>query len=107
MIESVFTFINEKTRTIEKLVDDEHAMINHIILPKDQGVPSHVSNSNVYLIVVKGKLSLTLNDQDTHKYTAGQIVSIPYQIQMSIDNMDEELLEFFVLKSPHPSHYKG
>lgn len=107
MIESISTFTNEKTKTIENLVDDDHAMINHIILPKEQGIPVHVSNSNVYLIIVKGKLSVTLNEQDPHKYTAGQIVSIPYQTTMCIDNMDEEILEFFVVKSPNPSHYKA
>ena len=107
MIESISTFTNEKTMTIENLVDDDHAMINHIILPKEQGIQAHLSNSNVYLIVVKGKLSLTLNEQDPHKYTAGQIVSIPYKIQMKIDNMDEEILEFFVVKSPNPSYYKA
>lgn len=107
MIELISTCTYEKTKTIENLVDDDHAMINHIILPKEHSIPSHLSNSNIYLIVVKGRLTLTLNDQDPHKYTAGQIISIPYQIQMNIDNVDEEILEFFVVKSPSPSHYKA
>ncbi|MDD4663468.1 MAG: cupin domain-containing protein [Caldisericia bacterium] len=107
MIEVISTCTYEKTKTIENLVDDDHTMINHIILPKEHSISSHLSNSNTYLIVVKGRLTLTLNEQDPHKYTAGQIIAIPYKTQMSVDNVDEELLEFFVVKSPNPSNYKA
>lgn len=106
MIETVYSFTTEKTKTIEKLVNDDHVMINHILLPEGQGIPTHPSNSNVCLIIVKGKMSLSLNEQDTHHYTAGQIVSIPYGIAMTIDNTNKEMLEFFIVKAPNPSQYQ-
>lgn len=39
---------------IEKVIADENLHFNHImILNKNEGLPEHFSNSNVYMIVVK------------------------------------------------------
>ncbi len=50
MLEQICTFSLENSKNIEKLIDDDNLLINHMVLPKDTGLPEHYSNSNVYMI---------------------------------------------------------
>ncbi|WP_312831969.1 cupin domain-containing protein [Sedimentibacter saalensis] len=106
MLEKIYTFSKENVKNIEKLIDDDNLNINHMILPKDAGLPEHYSNSNVYMIVVRGTLSLQLENHDIHRYDAGHIVNIPYNTKMNVNNFYDEILEFFVVKSPNPKNYQ-
>ncbi len=106
MIEKRYDFtIGEKEldeRIIEKIVDDENVTINHMILLKNTGLPEHYSNSNVYMIITEGRMSIRLNDGETREYPKGTILNIPYNTKMNVKNNSEELLEFFVVKAPNP-----
>lgn len=106
MIEKSYSFSIDDTKNVEKLIDDEPVLINHMIFPKGEGLPEHYSNSNVYMIIVRGIMTLKLDEQEPQKYTHGQIVSIPYHTKMNVINFDEGILEFFVVKSPNPRDYK-
>ena len=107
VIEKNYSFKKTEAKVVEKVIDDEHAAINHMVLRKEEFLPEHFSNSNVYMIVVRGTLSLQLGDQELHKYPAGNIVAIPYNIKMNVSNQDEPTLEFFVVKAPSPKNYKA
>lgn len=103
MIEKVYSFTKSKEKCIEKLIDDDVAAINHIILPFGESVPEHDSNSHVYLIITKGTMSVCLNHQPTHEYSEGIILAIPFQTHMKIsNNTQDSVLEFFILKAPSP-----
>ena len=106
MLERIFNFTSSNSRNIEKLIDDDHLLINHIVLPKGEGLPEHYSNSNVYLVVIRGNMTLKLDEQDSHSYTCGQIINIPYHTKMKKNNFHEEVLEFFVIKAPNPRNYR-
>ena len=97
--------LNEKI--IEKVVDDENIALNHMILTKDTGLPEHYSNSNVYMIIISGTMTLKLGEQEAKKYQSGDIINIPYNIKMNVNNFDDEVLEIFVIKAPNPRHFKG
>lgn len=106
MLEKVYGLSTTNEKSIGKVIDDDHIAINHMVLPKGEGLPEHYSNSNVYMIIVKGNMTLKLDEQEPHQYTIGQIVNIPYHIKMNVNNFDEDILEFFVVKSPNPRYYK-
>ncbi|MFZ5353869.1 MAG: cupin domain-containing protein [Bacillota bacterium] len=95
-----FSFSNEKL--IEKIVDDENLMLNHVILQGGEALPEHYSNSNVYLIIVKGSITIRLESNPAEKFITGSILSIPYNVKMNIGNMENGPLEFFIVKSPNP-----
>ena len=107
MLEKVYGFSTSDTKNIERLIDDDHIVINHMVLPKGAGLPEHYSNSNVYMIIVRGTMTLILGDQNPHQYTCGQIINIPFNIKMNANNVNEDVLEFFVVKSPNPKNYGG
>lgn len=107
MLEKIYSFSTSDTKSIEKLIDDEPVLINHMVLPKGEGLPEHYSNSNVYMIIVKGSMTLKLDEQEPHLYTCGQIINIPYHTKMNVNNFSNDILEFFVIKSPNPRNYRG
>ncbi len=107
MIEKIYHYSTKDVKGVEKLIDDEPVMINHMVLPKGERMPEHYSNSNVYLIIVRGTMSLKLEEHSPAEYEGGQIINIPYNTKMNILNNHDHVLEFFVVKAPNPSVYKG
>lgn len=105
MIEEIFTFSKGYERKVEKVVQDDNIDYIHMRFNQDEGLPIHHSNSNVYMTVVEGKLSINLDDQETHTYPAGTLLKIPYQTQMHVRNMHEETLVLIVAKAPAPKNF--
>jgi quercetin dioxygenase-like cupin family protein len=67
MIETVFNLAKADCKTIEKVVVDENLHYLHMILPQGDGLPEHYSNSNVYMTVIRGRLSIRLNEETAHE----------------------------------------
>jgi len=110
MIEKVFHYTqvdrrsdDEKVeRKIEKLVDDDNLALNHMILVQGTGVPVHVSNSNAYMIIVRGTMTIALDDEPANEHATGEILAIPFNTKMQVTNEHPDVLEFFVVKAPNP-----
>lgn len=106
MLEKIYQFTKPEEKCIEKIIDDENVVLNHMILTKDTGLPEHYSNSNVYMVIIRGTMTIQLDEQEAHRYQSGQILNIPYNVKMNVKNLDDDILEFFVVKSPNPKDYK-
>lgn len=106
MLEKRYTYTTAEEepgeRVIEKIVDDDNVVINHMLLLKSTGLPEHYSNSNVYMIIISGQMTIKLNDSEPKVYSKGSILNIPFNTRMNVNNYSEELLEFFVVKAPNP-----
>ncbi|NLY35960.1 MAG: hypothetical protein GX046_01860 [Tissierellia bacterium] len=105
-METRYLFTQSKDKLIEKIIDADEVMINHMIFNQFEAFPTHASNSNVYMLVIRGTLSLQLGEEPEKKHLSGSLVSIPYNVTMNVSNQDAEQLEFFVIKAPHPRKYK-
>ncbi len=104
MIEQVFALSTEDKGVVEKVIFDENVHYLHMVFEKDGGLPEHFSNSNVYMTVIRGKLSIRLDDQDIHEYDAGTLLKIPFQTKMNVKNLHDEILELIVVKAPAPKN---
>lgn len=105
MIEKHYPYTQSNEKVIEKLIGDDMAMINHVVLATGDALPEHYSDSNVYLIVVRGSLTIQLEELEAQYYQAS-IVNVPFHTKMNISNTGKEALEFFIVKAPHPRVYK-
>lgn len=105
-MEKVYQFHQSNEKLIEKILDDDVAMINHMILNTGESMPQHDSNSNVYMIVVRGTVTLKLAENPAKQYAHGSIINIPGNVGMNISNAEAEQLEFFVVKAPSPRLYQ-
>ena len=52
------------------------------------------------MTVVRGTVSLKLEDQPYHKYSSGSVINIPLHTKMNVINNDDEVLEVIVVKLP-------
>ena len=102
MIEQIFQMAQNDNHTIEKVITDENVNFNHMILNKSEGLPEHFSNSNVYMTVLRGLLSIGLDKQEIHEYSAGTVLKIPKGIRMDVKNLHDDTLELIVVKAPAP-----
>lgn len=107
MIEEVFSLTKSTERTVDKVIQDENLDYIHMRFNRDEGLPLHLSNSNVYMTVLKGTLSIGLNDQDVTPYAAGTLLKIPFHTKMNVRNLHDELLELIVVKAPAPRNYQA
>lgn len=102
MIEKEYKLSTTNEKSIEKIVFDENLHYLHMVFNKGEGLPEHLSNSNVYMTVIRGKLSIGLNEQEAHEYETGNLLKIPFQTKMNVKNLNEETLELIVVKAPAP-----
>lgn len=105
-MEKVYCFNQSPNKLIEKILDDDVVMINHMILNKGDALPQHDSNSNVYMIIISGTITAQLGANPSKRYPKGNIINIPGKVKMNISNEDEEQAEFFVVKAPSPRLYQ-
>ena len=105
MIEKVYTYSITDKKAVDKLILDENIQYIHVVFEPKDGFPIHVSNSNVYMTVVRGTLSIGLGDQKIHSYEAGSVLAIPFKTKMNVRNEKEDaLLELIIVKAPAPSN---
>ncbi len=98
----MFKLATGDDKAVERIVFDENVHYLHMVFGKDQGLPQHFSNSTVYMTVVRGVLSIGLDDQETHRYEAKTLLKIPFNTKMNVRNQDPETLELIVVKAPAP-----
>ena len=101
-MEQVFKLAQGDEKAVERVIFDENVHYLHMVFNKDEGLPEHFSNSNVYMTVIRGRLSIGLNDQEIHEYDAGTLLKIPFQTKMNVRNLHVETLELIVVKAPAP-----
>lgn len=102
MVEKVYTIANGDAKKVEMLIQDENINYIHMIFNKGEGLPEHFSNSNVYMTVISGILSIALDEQEIHEYNQGNVLKIPFKTKMNVGNKHDEILELIVVKAPAP-----
>lgn len=102
MVEQIFNLSRGNDKAVEKVVFDENIHYLHMVFNRNEGLPEHFSNSNVYMTVVRGILSINLNEQGIHEYESGTLLKIPFQTKMDVKNLHDGTLELIVVKAPAP-----
>lgn len=98
MIEKVYNLSQSQDKLVEKPVTEEKFQYIHMIFNKDEGLPQHVSNGNLFMTVLQGTLSIKLNDETLKSYPKGTLLNIPQGIVMNVNNISDEQLELIVMK---------
>jgi len=102
MVEQIFQLSRSNDKAVEKVIFDENVHYLHMVFNCGEGLPEHFSNSNVYMTVIRGRLSIGLDDQEVHEYEAGTLLKIPFATKMNVKNAHDETLELIVVKAPAP-----
>jgi len=102
MVEKIFNLTLSDEKMVEKVIMDDNLHYLHMVFGNGEGLPEHYSNSVVYMTVLRGTLSIKLNDQDVHTYEAGSLLRIPFETKMNVGNKHDAVLELIVVKAPAP-----
>ncbi|MEA5083933.1 hypothetical protein SDC9_198631 [bioreactor metagenome] len=102
MIEQIYKISTGNEKVVERVIQDGNIHYIHMVFNKNEGLPEHFSNSNVYMTVVRGKLSIGLNEQEINEYSKGTVLKIPVNTKMNVKNLSDEVLELIVVKAPAP-----
>ncbi|MDO4749806.1 MAG: cupin domain-containing protein [Eubacteriales bacterium] len=102
MTQDVIKLTRSDEKTIEKLVMDENLHYMHVIMPPGDKLPEHATNAAVYMMILRGTISISLNDEPTRDHGAGTLLTIPFQTKMNIANNASEALEITIVKAPPP-----
>ncbi len=103
MIEKTYRLAQSDEKLIEKVLLDENLHYLHMVLGAGESLPVHDTNGNVYMTVVRGRLSIALGTQEAHEYEAGTLLKIPSRTRMDVQNAGETALELIVVKAPAPN----
>jgi quercetin dioxygenase-like cupin family protein len=106
MLEKEFRLTKSNQKIVEKVIIDENIHYNHMIMPKGEGLPLHKTNSNVYMTVLRGILTISLGEEASNEYESGTILKIPNGVEMYARNENDEVLEITVIKAPAPKNIK-
>lgn len=104
MLEKEFRLTKSNQKIVEKVIIDENIHYNHMIMPKGEGLPLHKTNSNVYMTVLRGILTISLGEEASNEYESGTILKIPNGVEMYARNENDEVLEITVIKAPAPKN---
>ena len=104
MVEQIFKLSIGNEKAVEKVVFDDNIHYLHMVFNQSDGLPEHFSNSNVYMTVIRGKLSIELDNQEVHVYEAGTLLVIPINTKMNVKNLHSETLELIIVKAPAPNN---
>jgi quercetin dioxygenase-like cupin family protein len=102
MVEQIYQITQGDEKLVEKLVHDENLHYIHMRFGPGEGLPEHFTNAPVYMTVLRGTLSIGLDDQETHRYETGSLLKIPFHTRMNVKNLDVDVLELIVVKAPAP-----
>ena len=58
MVEQIFKLSRGNEKAVEKVIFDDNLHYLHMVFNKTEGLPEHFSNSNVYMTVIRGILSI-------------------------------------------------
>ncbi|MDC7248687.1 MAG: cupin domain-containing protein [Sphaerochaetaceae bacterium] len=105
MKEEIFKISDSNTPVVEAVIKDENINFMHMVFKGGESLKTHYSNANVYMTVIKGILSLSLDDSPFKKYEENTVIKIPFNTKMMVQNHDAEILEIYVIKSPAPGTY--
>ena len=99
MIEQVYAYSIADTTAVERIVSGPDTRINHLSLATEESVDRHPTAEAAHMIITRGVLGLTLNDQQEHLYAEGAIVGIPAGTMLGIRNAGDQTMHLFVIKS--------
>lgn len=91
-----FTQTNEET--FENIFKEDELLMNHVVIPPGKVFPKHPTDAMVYALIVRGTLSVAVENEAPISYAAGQLVHIPKGVHSELGNRTEELVELFVVK---------
>lgn len=98
MNKQVFTYTKDATDIFENVIRDENLMLNHVIIEPGKHFPKHPTDALVYIMIIRGELSIQLEDDEKEVFGVGYAIHIDKGVESTLSNESKEKVELFVVK---------
>ncbi|NDL67480.1 cupin domain-containing protein [Anaerotalea alkaliphila] len=98
-MEKIYSYTLTDREIFENVFTADNLLMNHVVIPPGKVFPKHPTDAEVYALIVRGQLSVGLEDEEVKVYGKGQVVNIPKGVQSELGNRTGDLVELFVLKT--------
>lgn len=98
MIEKLYKYSLTDKDLFENVISDDNLKLNHVIIESGKVFPRHKTDAQVYIIILKGELSIEIGDQEGKRFGVGDVINIPFDIETTLGNKGNEITEVFVVK---------
>ena len=105
MVEKLYPYSVTDENIVEIFLNDENCTMGHVVLKPGEELTEHLTDSNVYLLVVRGELTVSLDQAKSKTFGRGAVVNLPFGILLGMKNSSENVMELFAFKSPNPKNY--
>lgn len=97
-MEKVYQYTITDQEIFENVFKDARLLMNHVVVPPGKVFPQHPTDAIVYALIIRGELSVAVENNAAKTFRAGQLVNIPKGVNTELGNRGGELLELFVVK---------
>lgn len=97
-MEKVYQYTITDQEIFENVFRDAKLLMNHVVVPPGKVFPQHPTDAIVYALIIRGELSVAVENNAAKTFGAGQLVNIPKGINTELGNRGDEPLELFVVK---------
>ena len=94
-----YPYTQSNTSIFENIFKSDNVLMNHVVVEPGQSFPKHPTDAEVYALVVKGVLSIAIEEESPENYEAGRVVYIPKGLLSELANKSEGIVELFVVKT--------
>ncbi|WP_432665847.1 cupin domain-containing protein [Wukongibacter baidiensis] len=98
MIEKLYKYSLTDKDLFENIVDDENLRLNHVVIESGKFFPRHKTDAHVYIIILKGQLSIEIGEQEEKRFGKGDVINIPFGVDSKLGNDTDTITEAFVVK---------
>lgn len=98
---TIYSYSLTDQETLENVFDRGDCLMNHVIMPPGKVFPKHPTDAHVYITVLRGELTISLEDEAPIQLKRGQVGNVPKGIMSSLSNVSEDVVELIVLKIKH------
>lgn len=98
---TIYAYTLTDQETLENVFDRGDCLMNHVIMPPGKVFPKHPTDAHVYITVLRGELTIVLEDEAPIQLKRGQVGNVPKGVMSSLSNVTDDVVELIVLKLMH------
>lgn len=97
-MEKVYQYTITDQEIFENVFKDEKLLMNHVAVPPGKVFPKHPTDAIVHALIMRGELSVAIENNALKKFKAGQLVNIPKGVNTKLGNRGDEPVKLFAVK---------
>ncbi len=97
-MEKILRYTVDSEDVFEHIIKEDAFEYNHVVIKPHFTFPAHPTDANVIITVIKGELSIKLENQAVQIFVKGQVITADQGTMSELSNNMDKPCELFVIK---------